>query len=154
MNIFVCEKDLPGHRDDGGNCVVYGRLLSSLLVEHSQNSIYGYSKSLLSNVYASPNWETYRAHRSIGARINFGSVTLREHRSVGRTSRHSRIHFDNIDSMCASVRREKFFRLHSRAVRLPRRRVFSTRCNLQQNANGNLSRARELSRSTRLTHQC
>lgn len=42
--------------------MIHGRLLSSLLVEHSQNSIYGYSKSLSSNVYGSPNWETYKAH--------------------------------------------------------------------------------------------
>lgn len=56
--------NLPGHGDDGGNCVVHGCLLSSLLVEHSQNSIYGYSKSLSSNIYGSPNWETYKAHGS------------------------------------------------------------------------------------------
>jgi len=66
MSTWVDEqlKNLPGHGDDGRNCVVHGRLLSSLLVEHSQNSIYGYSKSLSSNVYGSPNWETYKAHES------------------------------------------------------------------------------------------
>lgn len=48
---FAQFENLPGHGDDGRNCVVHGRLLSSLLVEHSQNSIYGYLKSSSSNAY-------------------------------------------------------------------------------------------------------